>query len=1617
VTRRMRLLRGIGIGLGVAIVVIAVAGINVVRSNWFREFVREKIITATANGTGGRVEVGAFQFDLAHFQADVSDLVIHGSEPPELAPYVRVKHIRLNVRLFTSIHHLLDLAYLSVERPEVNIVVFPDGTTNVPRPKTPSTSNKSALETVVDLAVDRFDLSDGVVTFASRKQPLNIRGSNLKAQLTYSVLGQSYSGQLTFDPIYIASGRNTPVNVTVDLPVSFGRDRIEFHAARISTGRSVLNIDGSLENLKNPKITAHVKGDVALLDLKNAGNLPFEITAGVPSTVSIDANAATAGDVIQVASLSLALGRTSLHASGTLKDPRNRSTLRFNGQVDLAEASRMINTMTRAEGTVFLDGNAQLDEDNKYKVTGDVRGANVAVRQGTKRYGTFQFSSAIYADPQKIDLNSLHVAAFGGDLNGNATLENMARYNFKGALQRFDIETLLAALGQKPLLYTGTLGGKVAVAGNFKSPGTRDLQGQVNLSIAPGRGGIPVSGQINAKYDGSADDIQVMNSSLALPHSQLSLNGSAKQQLNLTLVSRDLNDFLAATGSASNPHITFQGGQFAFNGTLTGSLSMPRLQGHVAADRFTVEGRAFQSLQLDATAASNSAAVRNGKITGLGLQADFSAAAGLRNWQPLPDQTVVADASITKGDLADIIALAGSNPTGYSGQLLANLHVRGTIGNPQGDATLQINNGTVEGETFDRLDGQVALRDQSVTVQNTSLQAGAGRINLTAEFHHPRDSFSTGQLHATVQSTDVDLGRLHAVQKQRPNTSGTAKLNADVNGNLTQTQGKHEFILTSVTAAASVRGFRSEGQSYGDLDLNARTTNQQVDYTLVSNFAGADIRITGNTRLSAEYPTSADANVRNLPVERILVLARRTDLPIRGTLAINGHFEGTKANPQGNLNLDLTRAVMYQEPIDRLHVRAAYLPDRVDISDLRADSGPSRVALTARYEHPVGNLQSGKVTFQIPDGRIDVQRIRNVQMQRPGLRGIVELTGNGTAEIRNAQPRIQIQTVEANLKADNLAMGNQELGNLALVAKTNAGRVNFTLDSTLAGAMLRGMGSAGLSAGYPIDAQLTFRDLTWSRLQPLVSSTTSVPQQVEGVIDGQITARGPVMNPNQLTGSAQITRLEVSTRPQKPGASAITLLQNQGPLVMTVDRGVARVQSFHLNGPSTDLQMTGNVPLRTQARGDAFSLKLGGKVNLAVFQQFSQDVHSSGSLTLDAAVGGTLNKPLMSGKLDLQNASVNYAAWPNGISNANGTIQFSGNSAVLRNVTGESGGGKITLNGFANRAGVFRFGLRAGASKVRVRVQQGVSVVVDSQVTLSGTTDNSILSGSATITQINYAPQTDFASILTRAAPPIQTTSTPSPVLDHMKLDVRVQTTSATLVQSALAENFQVNTDITARGTMSRPSVLGRVDINRGELVFFGSKYTVQSGSIGFYNPVRIEPMLDLSLNTQAKGVNLTLRVTGPVDNMKLSYTSDPPLRFEEIVGLLATGTTPTSDPTLLANQPSQPQQNFQQMGESAILSKALADPVANRLQRVFGVSQLKIDPSFTNGSQLPQAQFTLQQQIASNLTFTYVTQLDDANSTTVQAELVLTPQWSATALRDQNGLFSINLLYKRQVR
>src|SRR5207302_9559285 len=122
---------------------------------------------------------------------------------------------------------------------------------------------------------------------------------------------------------------------------------------------------------------------------------------------------------------------------------------------------------------------------------------------------------------------------------------------------------------------------------------------------------------------------------------------------------------------------------------------------------------------------------------------------------------------------------------------------------------------------------------------------------------------------------------------------------------------------------------------------------------------------------------------------------------------------------------------------------------------------------------------------------------------------------------------------------------------------------------------------------------------------------------------------------------------------------------------------------------------------------------------------------------------------------------------------------------------------------------------------------------------------------------------------------------------------------------TSLAQKVQLVANLSVRGTAATLGVLGRINITQGELVFFGTKYTVNQGMINFYDPLRIEPVLNVDLETKVQGVDVILSVTGPADNMKLAYRSDPPLQFNEVVSLLATGKAPTNDPVLAAHAPS----------------------------------------------------------------------------------------------------------------
>ena len=421
-------------------------------------------------------------------------------------------------------------------------------------------------------------------------------------------------------------------------------------------------------------------------------------------------------------------------------------------------------------------------------------------------------------------------------------------------------------------------------------------------------------------------------------------------------------------------------------------------------------------------------------------------------------------------------------------------------------------------------------------------------------------------------------------------------------------------------------------------------------------------------------------------------------------------------------------------------------------------------------------------------------------------------------------------------------------------------------------------------------------------------------------------------------------------------------------------------------------------------------------MNLALARTFDKDLTSSGTLTLNAAVRGKWDAPDVSGRATLSKGEFRYTDFSNGLSNASGDIIFNGTRATIQSLTAESGGGKVELTGFASLAGgnpTFR--LEARAQQIRVRYPEGVSSVSDANLTFFGTTQRSEVSGTVTVRRVSINPREDTAAILASTAAPLQAPAARTGITSNMNLEVRIQTAPDVALQTSVAQSLEADASLTLRGTAANPALLGRINVTQGEIVFFGNKYAINQGSISFFNPARIDPILNVDLETKARGVDVTITVTGPINKLNVSYRSDPPLQFSDIIALLATGRAP-NDPTLALQESSQ-SQSFAQLGASDLVGQAIANPVAGRLQRFFGVSRLKIDPSLTGVTGSPEARLTIEQQITPEILFTYITDVSSTSTQLIRAEWSFNRNWSAVLVREENGYVGLDFVYKKRFR
>ena len=704
------------------------------------------------------------------------------------------------------------------------------------------------------------------------------------------------------------------------------------------------------------------------------------------------------------------------------------------------------------------------------------------------------------------------------------------------------------------------------------------------------------------------------------------------------------------------------------------------------------------------------------------------------------------------------------------------------------------------------------------------------------------------------------------------------------------------------------------------------------------------------------------------------------NVPVSGVFDAKAHVAGTAGNLNGSGQLTLLGGKAYGEPYQSL---------TADLSMQGRAVGASKFVLTLPAGQFTGNgaYDLGAQTLRAHvEGKIDLPKLRQLQHSRITATGTVTLNADAAGTV--TQPG-----VKAVVQLSNFTLDNERMGNLRAELHSEGSTLYYHSVSNLISANFQADGTTSLTGNYDTQAKLVFTGLDVDSLLRLFA-----PKNITGhsSIGGTVTLAGPLALPKQVDAVANLDQFEVKL--------AGVDLKAAEPLRFSVHNGLLRVDQAHIIGADTDLHASGTADLLNTKAANGLNMHADGAINMALAETIDTDLTSSGHVDFVVDATGNVSSPALYGKVTFRNVYVGLEDLPNGLSQLNGTLTFDQDRLQVDKLTAMTGGGLLTMGGYVGYNNGLYADLTAKGKAVRIRYPAGVSSTADADLHLQGTQTNSTLSGTVLLTKFGLSQNFDFAVLAGSTG--LQAPPDPNAPSSHILLDVHVTSAPQLDFQNSYAK-LAGDVDLRVRGSVATPSVLGRITITEGSATFAGTQYQLQRGDIYFTNPVHIEPVIDLDASARVRDYDVTIGLHGPASNLKPTYRSEPPLPEADIFALLALGRT--QEEASIYRQ--QEQAAGSDATTNALLGGALNATVSNRVQKLFGVGSVRIDPTFAGALGSSAARITVEQSVSKNVTLTYATTVNATAEQLIQVEWDLTRSLSIVAVRDESGVFS--LLFK----
>jgi len=861
---------------------------------------------------------------------------------------------------------------------------------------------------------------------------------------------------------------------------------------------------------------------------------------------------------------------------------------------------------------------------------------------------------------------------------------------------------------------------------------------------------------------------------------------------------------------------------------------------------------------------------------------------------------------------------------------------------------------------YDGSTNVLTLRQTTVRIPSATLTAD-GQVSKRSklEIHATADD-----LHQLVALASA----FSATNNAPPAVSGSASLNATVQGSMQSPQ---------ISGSLAAQNLQVQGGEWKSAELSLQANPSRIvisNGTLVSAHRGqASFGATIALRDWSYLPSNsiqANLSVRQMSLADLEHLAN-VQYPVSGNLSASVSVSGSQLNPAGSGSVDIVNARVYDEPVKTLALKFHSENESI-VSTLNVSTSAGSVNSSLTF---APKTKAYKLSLDAP--AIVLQKLQMVQEKNLAVNGTLTLSAHGQGTLDDPQLTASLQLPRLDVKQKSIAGLKAEVN----VANKQA---NLTIDSQVAQAAIRARGHVNLTGDFDTEASIDTAAIPLEVL--LATYASSVPEGFKGETELHATVKGPLKDKTKLEAHLTIPTLTASYRSLQIGAA--------GPIRADYSHSVITLQPAEIRGTDSSIRIQGSFPLAGNASP---TLTAQGSIDARIMRIVSPDLQSSGTVALDVRTSGSAKNPLVQGQVRLQNISMTTPDAPVSVDKLNGTLELTNERVQISSLAGEVNGGQISAGGSIEYRPNLQFNIALQGKSIRLRYPEGLRTLLDSNLAWTGTMRASTLTGRVLLDQLGFTPDFDLSSFGDQFSRSGAVPAQPG-LADTIKLQVAVQSENnlnATSSQVSLAGTMNVN----AIGTAANPVIIGRVDLDSGELFYRNVRYQLQRGIITFEDPNQTSPVLNVSVSTTVEQYNLTLNLRGPFDRLTTSYTSDPPLATADIINLIAMGKT-TSESAASS-----------QSTDSIIASQA-ASQLSSGIQKLAGISSLQIDPLLGGNSQNPSAQVAFQQRVTKNFLFTFSTDVSQPGQEIVQGDYQINQKWSVSVERDQLGGVSVGGRY-----